>query len=73
MTNTKIDMVLDFMRTHEGITQMDAYKLCYATRLAAIIALLKNRGYVIDTVYHKAKRGRGYAEYRLVKEAKVND
>lgn len=65
---SKIEMVLDFMRTHEGITQMDAYKLCYATRLAAIISLLKNRGYRIDTIYHKTKHGRGYAEYRLAEE-----
>ena len=67
MNKSKTTMILEYMGVHRGITQMDAYRLCNATRLAAVIADLKKRGYKIETVYHEG-RGRGYAEYRLIEE-----
>lgn len=67
---TKIAKVIKYMRTHTGITQMDAYDLCYATRLSAIIKVLKDRGYEIVTFYYPMKSGGRYAEYRLTDEYK---
>lgn len=69
---TKTSTILKYMETHTGITQMDAYNLCYATRLSAIIWSLKKQGYVIETVYHRKGRGLGYAEYRLVRNVGDN-
>ena len=69
MNNTKINKIVKYMRTHTGITQMDAYDLCKATRLAAIIHELKNKGYEIKTIYHQMKVGR-YAEYQLTPKFK---
>lgn len=66
---TKAKMILDYMRKNDGVTQMDAYKICMATRLGAIIWLLKDRGYDIETIYHPMKHGR-YAEYKLTEECK---
>lgn len=71
MNNTKIDKIIKYMRTHTGITQMDAYELCRATRLSAIMFELKQKGYEIVTIYHSTKEcPRGYAEYRFTPEFK---
>ena len=69
MDNSKTMKIVGYMRTHTGITQMDAYDLCKATRLAAIIHELKDRGLEIKTIYHPMKIGR-YAEYQLTPRCK---
>ena len=53
------------MQTHESITALDALKLCGCFRLAAIIWLLREDGYDIETrlVGEGSKK---YAEYRLM-------
>ena len=53
------------MQTHRSITALDALKLCGCFRLAAIIWLLREDGYDIETrlVGEGSKK---YAEYRLV-------
>lgn len=61
---SKTRMIIKYMSVHTGITQMDAYELCKATRLGAIIFDLKKRGYEIETVILKQGRTR-YAEYRM--------
>ena len=64
MDNSKTSKIVRYMRTHTGITQMDAYDLCKATRLSSIIFELKQRGYEIKTIYHPTKQSR-YAEYQF--------
>lgn len=63
--------VLKYMKTHKGITQIQATEKFGATRLSAIIFNLKKQGNDIDkrwketvTRYGKVTR---YAEYYLVK------
>ncbi len=68
---SKTQTIIRYMRDHKGITQMDAYELCKATRLGAIIFELKQRGYDIETYYYPNSCGIGkYAEYRLTKDCK---
>lgn len=57
--------VLQYMQTHESITALDALRLCGCFRLAAIIWLLREDGYDIETrlVGEGSKK---YAEYRLM-------
>ena len=71
MANSKTDRIVSYMRRHTGITQMDAYDLCKATRLAAIIhALREDKGMDIRVVYYPMEHGGRYAEYRMTKECK---
>ena len=46
----KSKMVLDWLKTHAGITSMEAFENFGATRLSAIIFELKRKGYDIETV-----------------------
>lgn len=69
MDSSKINKVVMYMRTHTGITQMEAYELCKATRLSAIIFHLREQGFEIKTIYHPLKNGR-YAEYQLTNRYK---
>lgn len=47
---TKTKAVLDWLRTHDSISSMEAIENFGATRLAAIIFDLRERGYDIETV-----------------------
>ena len=67
---TKVDIVIKFMETHDYITQLDAYKLCCATRLGAMIFDLKQRGFDIVTTYVSTKHGR-YAQYSFSNDYKA--
>ena len=42
--------VLEHMREHDGITQLEATELFGATRLSAIVFNLRKKGHVIETV-----------------------
>lgn len=42
--------ILDYLRTHEHLTSMQAWEMWGVTRLAAIIHNLRTAGYSIDTV-----------------------
>lgn len=46
----KTTAVLDHMKEHGSITQMEAIELFGATRLSAIIFNLRRRGHEIETV-----------------------
>lgn len=46
----KTNEVLNYLKTHDYITSMDAIELFGATRLSAIIFCLRKKGYDIDTV-----------------------
>lgn len=47
---TKTQAVLDWLKTHESISSMEAIENFGATRLSAIIFNLRKRGYDIETV-----------------------
>lgn len=69
--NSKTNKIVGYMRTHKGITQMDAYELCKATRLGAIIFDLKKKGFDIETAYMPNESGYGkYAIYSLTPDYK---
>lgn len=65
--NTQKMQILSYLKTHSGITPLEALHLCGCFRLAAIIWVLRNEGYDIrtDMVDDGDKR---YASYRLVVE-----
>jgi len=42
--------IVEYMRTHDFITSMDAWEMWGVTRLASIIHNLRTHGYDIDTV-----------------------
>lgn len=67
----KSKMVLDWLKTHAGITSMEAFENFGATRLSAIIFNLKKSGYDIETVMVDGKDRFGnrtrYARYYLRK------
>ena len=42
------ERILDYMRTHGGITQMEAIKSIGVMRLASRISDLRRRGYIIN-------------------------
>lgn len=64
------ERVLAYMRTHKGITALDAIRLPggMVMRLAARIADLRDDGYTIDTEMEKTEKGKRYARYFLIKE-----
>ena len=70
MKQSKINKVFNYMLEHDGITQLDAYKLCMATRLSGIIFDLKKRGVPINTEYLYDNNGTRYAKYSLTDEYK---
>ena len=64
---TQKERILKFMRTNDGITSMDAFRLG-CTRLAARISDLKDDGHDIVTE-RVTKNGKTFARYHL-KESK---
>lgn len=42
--------IYKYMRTHGGITSMEAFNMFGATRLSAIIFSLRKQGYDIETI-----------------------
>lgn len=65
---TQEKMVLEYMKTHKGITALGATRLGIM-RLAARISDLRGEGHIIDTEIEK-RNGKHYARYYLIKEAK---
>ena len=62
--------VLEYLKEHKSITQLDAYRIFDApiTRLAAVICALRKKGYDIETVDCVGKNCYGtirYAKYEL--------
>lgn len=56
--------ILDYLRTHDGITPLEALSACGVMRLAARIDELKRAGFgfEVETVKRAGKR---FARYRL--------
>lgn len=65
----QIEEVKHYLKTHKkGITSWDAIQEFHATRLAAIIFELRERGWDIKTILEPNKDGEGqHARYVLVK------
>lgn len=68
--NTQPGQVLSYLRSRGHITQATASAVLGCSRLAAVIYRLKQEGHNIETKLLDGVRGR-YAEYHLIKEAKV--
>lgn len=69
---TQTQAILNHMQTHGSITSMDAFQLYGATRLSAIIFVLRKRGLNIVTLDKECVTRFGrpttFAEYRLIKD-----
>ena len=63
--------ILEYLKNHKGITSMEAFDKFGATRLSAIIHVLRKDGYWIEDVDREAKNRYGetvhFVEYRLKK------
>ena len=63
--------VLDYLKTHKGITSMEAFEKFGATRLSAIVFDLKKAGFNIVSIRREGTNRFGeptrFAEYRLKK------
>lgn len=62
--------ILDYLKSHKGITSKEAFEHFGATRLSAIIFSLRKAGYNISNIPQSGKNRFGesvhYDEYRLV-------
>ena len=63
---TQNEMVLNHLRSHDGISSMQAFRLYGITRLSARISDLRAQGHKIEMEYKKnRKSGTHYGVYRL--------
>ena len=60
------EKVLDFMRTHDGITTWEAFESLNILALARRIKDLREQGYNIEMTYQKRPNGEKFGLYRLV-------
>ena len=70
MRRTQVDKILDYLKTHDSITTIEAFNKLGCTRLAAQVFYLKQKGYNITSTMKKVKTENGtttIAEYSLVK------
>lgn len=64
---TKTEKVLNHLKKYGNITSLEAIYKYNATRLSAIIYVLRhNRGYSINNVWEKSNDGNRYVRYFLV-------
>ena len=66
---TQISAILNHLKTHDGITSMEAFQKYGATRLSAVIFTLRRSGYNIITEMQEGQNRYGtpvrYAKYVL--------
>lgn len=76
MKTSQCERIVEYMRKHGAITQMQAYLDIGCWRLASRICDLKKRGYLIrtETVYVKNRYGEKVpvAKYSLIEEMGEN-
>lgn len=63
-SDSQISHVLNYMRTHDYITSMDAFSKYNITRLSSLIFILRKEGYDITSTAVRKNR-KNYVEYRL--------
>lgn len=74
MRTTQTSTILDYLREakEKGITSLEAFELCGATRLSSIIFALRKRGYDITsedvTTTNRFGNQCTYSKYVLVSE-----
>lgn len=66
------EQVLNYLKTHEGITTLDAFRKLGITRLSARIYDLRDQGHIIESVDRTTKDHNGkvvarFSEYKLGK------
>lgn len=66
MKETKIKKVLEYLKSGNTITSMEAFRLFNVTRLSAIIFCLRKRGYTIASHAEYTADGARYARYELM-------
>lgn len=71
---TQTSEILHYLKTHKGITSMQAFEKFGATRLSGIIYNLRAKGHHIISVDKTGTNRYGehvsFVEYRLIKPAK---
>jgi hypothetical protein len=67
---TQKEWVLKYLQSGNPITPMKALAEKRIFRLAAVVNVLRDEGYNIETRMRKSFEGRPYAEYRLVQPQK---
>lgn len=72
---TQRQMVLEYLKTHQGITSMEAFQKFGSTRRSSIIFDLRKAGHDIESVTRDHKNRNGdmvqIVEYRLVRKAEL--
>jgi len=64
---TQIERVLEYMKTHDAISSVEAFKYLDCTRLAAQIFVLREKGYDIKSEMRKIGDGKRLTFYSLIK------
>jgi hypothetical protein len=57
--------VLEWFETHETITPLEAWQNFGCYRLAAVIARMREEGYIIETLIYDGEK---HAHYKLLRE-----
>lgn len=65
---TQREIVLEILLDKDTITPAEAWDNFNCTRLAAVIKILRNENYPIDTDMLKSKKGKPFAQYRMNKK-----
>lgn len=60
---TQSEMILEYLRSHDDITQLDAFVHIGCSRLGARIFDLKKKGYPIETKMKKVTKANGKTTY----------
>ncbi len=67
---SQVNLVLEHLKTHEGITTIEAITLYGVTRLSAVIYILKKKGYPIEgdfiAVLNRFQRRCKVKKYKLI-------
>lgn len=64
MKKSQKEMVLEYLKTHRGITPLEALDMFGCFRLAAVICELRKDGYDIETEM-VTRNEKTYANYKL--------
>jgi hypothetical protein len=71
--NTQRSRIINFLKSGNSITPLEALSLFGSYRLAAHVEVLRNKhGMNISTEIREDFTGRRYARYHLVKSSRVN-
>ena len=69
---SKASKIRTYLSVHKSITSWQAISMFRATRLAAVIHLLRRDGWDITTEMKRTDEGIVYAKYHYLKEKEIN-